>query len=225
MSRETVGDGLVDRAYDRLRQEIVQLSLPPGAVVSESALANRYGVGKAGVRGALARLRREHLVTAVPRQGHRVADVTISDVEEVFDLRLSLEALAAVRACGRVDAERLRGLDAVCAAYQPDQPASRTVFLRANREFHLAVAEASGNRRLVDFLATLLDHAERAQHIGLAHGQFGDTLTHQHAELVEALAANRPADAERWVRQALEGFRDQLIDHLRSTQAIRTAPL
>ncbi|MGH3738252.1 MAG: GntR family transcriptional regulator [Micromonosporaceae bacterium] len=218
-----MADQLADRAYRRLRQEIVQLALPPGSAVSEAQLAARYDLGKAAIRGALARLRHERLVTAVPRQGHRVTDVTIADVEEIFDLRLSLEILAARRACGRADAARLRGLDAVCAAYQPNDPGSRTEFLTANRQFHLAVAQASGNQRLVDILATLLHHAERAQHIGLAHGGFGDTLTHQHAELVEALAADQPDAAEQWVRQALEGFRDQLIAHLRN--AVRTAPL
>ncbi|MGH2604169.1 MAG: GntR family transcriptional regulator, partial [Dehalococcoidia bacterium] len=202
-----------------------QLALPPGSTVSEAGLATRYGFGKAAARGALTRLRQERLVTSAPRQGHRVTDVTIADVEEVFDLRLSLEILAARRACGRANVSHLRGLDALCARYRADDPASRAAFLTANRDFHLAVAQASRNQRLVDILGTLLSHAERAQHIGLAHGGFGDTLTHQHAELVDALADDDPDAAEDCVRRALEGFRDQLIAHLTRSDAVRGAPL
>src|SRR6266567_1174898 len=72
------------RLGGRLREDIVGCVLAPGESCSESQLAELYGVGKASVRRALAALSREGLVTARPRQGHTVAPVTLTSVNDLF---------------------------------------------------------------------------------------------------------------------------------------------
>ena len=128
-----------DDAYERIRRDLLSCKLTPGSTVTESQLMSEYGIGKTSCRIALVRLVHEGFVRSVPRQGYRIAAITLKDVEEVFALRVQLEPLAARLACGRVDVELLRRLEAACRVPHPERALSAQidVFLEANREFHL----------------------------------------------------------------------------------------
>lgn len=183
---------LSDQAVETLRRDILTTRLVPGETLSEATTAQRLGLGKAPVRAALARLAEEGLVQALPRRGWVVSLVTIRDIHEVFDLRLLLEPEAARRAAGRVDAEALRRLDAVCAeGYRPEEPDSAAAFLEANRAFHVAVADLSGNGRLARQIGRLLDESTRMLVLGLRRRDRSGEMAHEHLALIEALALGR----------------------------------
>ncbi|MXP63983.1 GntR family transcriptional regulator [Roseomonas sp. M0104] len=183
---------LTEQAVTALRREIIMTRLMPGETLSEATASQRLGLGKAPVRAALARLAEEGLVQAVPRRGWVVSVVTIRDIHEVFGLRLLLEPEAARRAAGRVDAEALRRLDAVCACgYRPADEESTHVFLDANKAFHVAVAELSGNGRLARQVDRLLDESSRMLALGLRSRDRTGEMAHEHHALIEALALGR----------------------------------
>ncbi|HWX49732.1 MAG TPA: GntR family transcriptional regulator [Roseomonas sp.] len=183
---------LTEQAVAALRREIITTRLMPGETLSEAMAAQMLGLGKAPVRAALARLAEEGLVQAVPRRGWVVSLVTIRDIHEVFGLRLLLEPEAARRAAGRVDAEALRRLDAVCACgYRPEDEESTYAFLDANKAFHVAVAELSGNGRLARQIDRLLDESTRMLALGLRSRDRTGEMAHEHHALIEALALGR----------------------------------
>ncbi|MBY0337468.1 MAG: GntR family transcriptional regulator [Acetobacteraceae bacterium] len=206
---------LTDRALDTLRREILATQLAPGETLSEAATAQRLGLGKAPVRAALARLAEEGLVQAVPRRGWVVALVTIRDIHEVFDLRLLLEPEAARRAAGRVDAEKLRELDAVCAAgHRPGDADSALAFLEANRAFHVAVAELAGNTRLARQIGRLLDESTRMLVLGLQRRDRSGEMAHEHLALIEALALGEREQAARIMHEQVEASRAMVLSAL-----------
>jgi len=81
---------LSDRAYERIRHDIISCVLAPGSEISETQLCAQYKIGKAPVRMALNRLAHDGLVRAIPRRGYRVTPVTVKDIHDVFELRLML---------------------------------------------------------------------------------------------------------------------------------------
>src|SRR4051794_3025310 len=93
----------------------MHLELAPGAGVSEARLVNEFGLSKAAVRAALARLRAENLVVAEPRRAHVVAPLTLRDVLEIYDLRLLLEPPGAEAATGRIERDELARLRKLAA--------------------------------------------------------------------------------------------------------------
>lgn len=212
---------LSDIAYERIKRDIVRCVLEPGVRVSESALALRYGLGKAPVRAALLRLRQDRLVRSLPRLGYIIAPVTLEDVHDIFEFRLLLEPAAARRAVGRVDGQRLRRLDALCrAGYTPGNRASAAAFLQANKEFHVTMARASGNERLAEALAHLLDEMERIFHIGLAARNRTKEMQHEHKELVDALVAGDGDAAERICITQIEAARRMVTNALSSSPSL-----
>src|SRR6267378_3438505 len=97
--------------YQKLRDEILGCELRPGSDLREQQLASRFAVSKSPVRDALLRLEREHLVTISPRQGYRVAPISLSDAREMFRLRLVLETACAQEAARSASDDELAALD------------------------------------------------------------------------------------------------------------------
>jgi DNA-binding GntR family transcriptional regulator len=203
---------MTSEAYERLRQAIMQLELAPGAGVSEAQLVKEFGLSKAAVRAALARLRAEGLVVAEPRRAHVVAPLTLRDVLEIYDLRLLLEPPGAEAAAGRIAGDEVARLQELAAPDVDDLGA----FLSANRTIHLAIAEAAGNRRTARILERLLDDSERARLVALRAGAGGRGVRARE-ELQLVLAALEKGDGPRAAQlmaDAIRTFRDELVESL-----------
>jgi DNA-binding GntR family transcriptional regulator len=215
MSQATSGAA----AYDRLREAIVRVELPPGTPVSEAQLVERFGFTKASVRAALARLRAEGLVAAEPRRGHVVAPLTMRDVLEIYDLRLALEPAAAEAAAGRMDAGEAARLSKLAEReFDIGDPNALQRFLAANREIHLAIVQAAGNQRAAAIVERLLDDSERARILALRAGAAGGgrrARTEQQAVLA-AIADRDGARARQLMAEAIAVFRDELVERLQA---------
>src|SRR5262249_25208493 len=180
---------LTDRAYERIRHDIIVCAISPGAEISETQLCTQYRLGKAPVRMALNRLAHDGLVRAIPRRGYMVAPVTVRDIHDIFELRLMLEPAAARMAAGKVDTGRLQALDDVLrSGYQPGDQQSTSRFLDANKAFHVAIAQATGNLRLAGAIGSLLDEMTRLLHLGLGLRNRSQEVQQEHRALVKALA-------------------------------------
>jgi DNA-binding GntR family transcriptional regulator len=211
----TKSASLARRAYEALKQDILTCVLAPGAQIYEGELAARYGMSKTPVREALNLLGQEGLVQVLPRRGYLVAPVTLRDVQEVFQLRLLLETAAAELAAEHITEEGLRQLNALVAVrYTYRDRASYARFLRANREFHVAVAQASGNGRLAAFVGKLLEDMERILHLGLDLRDSADEMAGEHAELVDALLRGDGVLARRVVTEQLQSSRKRVLEAL-----------
>jgi DNA-binding GntR family transcriptional regulator len=169
-----------EHVYRILRQDILTLALQPGAVLVESALTRRFGTGRTTVREALALLQQDGLLAAMPRRGYLVTGTTVSDVQELFEVRLVLESAAAQLATSRITPDELGRLAAL--ADPPDTvvaPRAMRRFLERNREFHLGIARATRNGRLVRLVERTLDEMTRLVAIAYETGE--------HLQVLEAL--------------------------------------
>lgn len=209
------GEFLNDAAYRRIREDIISCKLEPGRSYTETQLAERYELGKAPIRYGLARLAHEGLVQAVPRRGYVVASFTVQDAQEIFQLRLLLEPLAARLAAGRIREDQLAQLHAAAlVSYEPGDAESEAAFLNANRTFHVMVAEASGNQRLANAVANLLDEHRRLLHMGLTIEPRGGEFQNEHIDLLKVLLSGDGEKAETLVREQIEGGQKMVIEGL-----------
>ncbi|WP_191084445.1 GntR family transcriptional regulator [Roseococcus microcysteis] len=212
---------LTEQAVAALRRDILSTRLAPGETISEAAAAQRLDMGKAPIRAALARLAEDGLVQAVPRRGWMVSLVTIRDIHEVFDLRLLLEPEAARRAAGRVDTQMLARLDAVCAeGYDCGDAESAMCYLDANKRFHVAIAELSGNGRLARQLDRMLDESTRMLVLGLRRRDRTMEMAHEHHELVERLALGQGEAAAALMHQQVAASREMVLAALTAPDAM-----
>lgn len=178
-----------DRAYGAIRNMILSGELPAGAQLGEEALAEMCGVSRTPVREALRRLEADMLVGRTDTQRTFVADWSIDDVADAFELRAMLEGRAARRAAERMTDSamaRIRAANwALGAAIQQPVP-NVSGFLEGNREFHAIILEVAGSRRLAALLGTLI---EQPVVLRTARQYSREELRRSHAEHEELTAA------------------------------------
>jgi len=124
---------LTDRAYERIKHDIICCIIAPGTEISEAQLCAQYKLGKAPVRMALSRLAHDGLVRAIPRRGYMVTAITLKDIQDIFELRLMLEPAAARMAA--------RSSSPGCQCSRRVQSGSRTAAFRTRYSYVRPVAE------------------------------------------------------------------------------------
>jgi DNA-binding GntR family transcriptional regulator len=196
-----------------LRRQIITGQIRPGDRLVEGELARAWGVSKSPLREALKALQHEGLVEAVPRRGYVITPITVKQVQDLFDLRLILEREGAARAATAASAASLEELEALVGdPYVIGDVESQNRFLTVNKQFHLAVARATGNQRVVNLLDRLLDELERLFHLGLDVRDRADVLVQEHRDLIAAINARDPARAAAVMEAQIENARQMVLE-------------
>lgn len=210
-----------DQAFEMLYRKLVRCELMPGITVSEAELAERFDLKRAAARAAVDRLSVMGLLRPVRRRGYVVKPITLRDVNDLFELRTIIEVAASRLGAGRADEFSLRRLNRVCiAGYRPGDRESEAKFLQANSEFHLTLAMATRNDRLVATLAQILKEMERLFHFGLALRNRSVEMQQEHQALIDALANGDADEAERVTREELASSKSMVFDALMSSEAL-----
>jgi DNA-binding GntR family transcriptional regulator len=180
---------VVDQVYGVIRERILTGALPRGARVHQEDVAADLGVSRTPVREALRRLAAEGLIEMRTNRGARVTDLEPDDMRQPYEARLAIEPGAAKLAAQTEVPEgrtRMRkALDAQRRAI-PDVPGT----FAANREFHIALAQASGNAFLLQFI----------EHLWVA--RIGEAIYEHQAESPERMSLD--ADEHEAILDAIE---------------------
>jgi GntR family transcriptional regulator, rspAB operon transcriptional repressor len=181
----------VATVHERLRTAILRGEIEAGATIPQALLASDLGAGRTPLREALRMLQREGLVISEPNRKVRIATLSGEDAEELFIMRIALEAVAiriTVPTLTSDDLAELEGYIAQMDHYQrvDDQAGFRT----PHRAFHHLLIAASGPRVSTE-IAELVDHSERYR---LRFGNFGswNERRTEHRGILDAATAHDP---------------------------------
>ncbi|WP_188518567.1 GntR family transcriptional regulator [Alsobacter metallidurans] len=191
-----------DEVHRELRRQILDCTIPPGAELRESELADRYGVSKSPIRDALLKLETERLVVVHPRRGYQAAAISLSDAADLFDLRAILEPACARDAVARAPEAELSRLDAfrsLQAYARLRNSAEQPPFVVYNRDFHITLAGLSANRRLRDATVELIEQFDRLVIMSVSQpaAQGPEKLLAEHGAIIDALQARDGRQAGR----------------------------
>lgn len=182
--------------YEELRQSIVDLTLQPGSPLDEVGLSAKFSMSRTPIREALVRLAAEGLVTTLPNRNTVVAPIDFERLPVYFEAlslmyRVTTRGAASGRTAGQLAAIRRHQELYMRSVQQQDVLA----MIAHNRDFHVAIAEAAGNRYFTDLFTRLLDEGRRI--LRLYYSSFDDKLPRQYAnEHEEIIAAIDAGDAE-----------------------------
>lgn len=203
------------RVYAILKREILTCAIAPGTSLYEGQLAERLLVSKTPIRDALGMLVHEGFVSVQPRQGYRVSDITLADVQEVFQMRMLLEPAAAELAAERATADQLKRLQELAEeSYVYGELPTYEEFVVKNREFHVLLAAASGNGRLAAMLRNLLEEMQRLFLFGLDIRDSAQEQIAEHRELVDALLKGNQHMARQIATEQIETSRKRVMEAL-----------
>ena len=178
--------------------------------MNEQELAEELEMGVVPVREALKLLAHDNLVVIPPRHGPTVADVSLPDLEQISEMRLALESLAARLAAQRAGADDLIILDALCRELATISAGDSNRLIDLDHKFHQAIARAAGNQYLAKTLERYFGLSRRLWHLILPHLGFLPTAVEGHLELVEALRAGAQDRAAQIMHDHVKDFYDQV---------------
>lgn len=208
-ARETVSTA----AYRQLREAILQGQISMGARINELELAGAWRVSRTPIRDALHRLEAEGLVQSVPGRGMVVPKLSLSDADELYELREVLEGRAARRAAEHATPELHARLNTLIKAFGAAlKQGEIDQMIAIDIDFHASLATASGNLRLERAIDTVRAQVHQIRLRTMrAKGRPGKSLR-ELARLVAAVRARDGARAETSMREHIVSVRTDLAE-------------
>jgi DNA-binding GntR family transcriptional regulator len=211
---------LADAVTERLRDAILNGSFKPGQLLREEQLATMLDLSRGPVREALIRLEREGLVQVRRHRGTIVAQLSRSDVEEVYSLRVALERLAVQNTVRHATEEDFAAMEQVIAALDTalaHNPSEHEI-ARLDLQFHDIIYRAARHQRLYDCWANL-----RSQIYifllsrNIANPDFRKVTLKGHADILDILRARDEAGAIQVIEDHLRAAYERIIQEYNQT--------
>lgn len=206
-----------EQIADRICNAILTGELKPGQRIAETPLAQTYEVSRGPVREALRLLENEGLVTFSPRRGAQVTSLTIKEVEQLFDIRAALSALAAERAAENIETAQLVELRNVVGRMEQIATTAEDVHEYAGLSAHAGqiIAHAAGNPKLLAMIQSLSRQTLRYAHLGLSTKKRRQESAKYWKELLEAIEVGDGETARRTNAETIHLSRNAAVKRLR----------
>lgn len=180
---------LSGQVYALIREAIIQLTLPPGAAISEKLLSERLGVSRTPLREAILQLSAENLVTVVPDMGTRVAPIQVQDVFDGQIIREAIELEVVRLAARRMSTEVERRLD-VNMARQADLAGvdlDYDKFYELDEDFHRAICECGASTKVWRVINSAKAQLDRVRRLVFPVNNHLDVVLAEHREILNGL--------------------------------------
>ncbi|MFR9727766.1 GntR family transcriptional regulator [Saccharopolyspora sp. MS10] len=209
----TRGDGLVDKAYQVIRDAILSRRLAPGSRLSVPEIARQLEISRSPVREAIARIEYEGLAESISHRGAVVVQIGLDELIAIYELREVLEGLAARLAARAADTALIDDLEQNWQAHH-DAVESGDVerHMELDAAFHGLIRDAGGNLRLAENLRQLQGQIRVAMTTTVARRGGMRTALAEHRALIDAIRGGDPAVAESVARDHITRLRASLHD-------------
>lgn len=204
-----------DMVAGGLREAILGGVLEGGAPLRQEEIADRFGVSRIPVREALRNLEGEGLVSFYPHRGAVVTSLSYDEVEEITEIRVSLETLALRRSLPQLSGEDFGRAEGVLAEIEreEDLPSS---WGELNWRFHETLFAPAGRPRLISLIKSQHTAFERYIRFHLSLADY-DKPQREHHELLDLCRRREDAAAEAMLTRHIEDISELLLAHLKET--------
>jgi DNA-binding GntR family transcriptional regulator len=185
----------IEIAHEALKRAIIEQALKPGTKLPEDEIGAHFGMSRTLARAVLARLQGEGLVDAQPKRTATVAQPTLEEAREVFEVRRALEAEAVrlvIKRWKPAFGAELEGL-----VREEDEAKARgdeMVSIRLAGEFHARLAQMAGNALLERYLGEVITRCSLILAVfGRPHSS--ECAVNEHSGIITALRSGDAAEA------------------------------
>ncbi|WDV46005.1 GntR family transcriptional regulator [Clostridiaceae bacterium M8S5] len=207
--------------FNHLREAIIKGVLKPGERLMEIQLAEKLGVSRTPVREAIRKLELEGLVIMVARKGAYVADVSLNDIINIFEIRGALEELAAQLATERISDQELMLLQAKHAEFEACfYKDDNDLKLQKDIEFHDIIYKATRNNRLISMLDGLREQIGRYRKTYMNSFDLAHKAGVEHEKLLSAIVNKDGNVAKECARAHIESLKENILQQSKNKLGI-----
>jgi DNA-binding GntR family transcriptional regulator len=213
---------LRELVFENIRKAIVSGTFAPGERLMEIQMADDLGVSRTPVREAIRKLEMEGFVVMIPRRGTYVANLSIKDINDVYEIRISLDVLAAGLAAERIEPEEIEELQKLLLEItEANEAGDMDKIVQLDTAFHDVLYKASRNDRLSNIINNLREQITGIRGTSMRYpGRMADTIE-EHRALVDSIAARDPERAQNAARVHLENAEHTLLKALSEKQTVK----
>lgn len=208
-SLQTVRLSVVDQLYATLRGAIIDNDLSPGTRISETEIAQHYGVSRQPAREAFIKLANEGLLEIRPQRGTFVAKISLPAVMDARFVREAVEADIVKLLAQAPEPALVADLRSHLVRQRDIIGGSARDFMEADEAFHHTLAAGAGKENAWRVIVEMKAQMDRVRFLSSVHFSVA-RLVDQHTQLVEAIAAGDGARAEQAIRSHLRGILQDL---------------
>ncbi len=201
-------------AYQEIKKRIIKTELSPGTVINESELMNDLGFGRTPIREALKRLQTDDLVVVKSRRGIFVSELAITDLSQIFEVRVELEALAVRLACQRISEAELESLETLADKYSRTDSSVKEEMIDLDGKFHALIRKAAHNRFLDTNLEYYYNLSLRIWYLALPKAAAEELDVEAHCDIYQAIAAGDEELAVKRITDHIQDFHKTIKNYL-----------
>ena len=211
-------DSLSCDVFTKLRERILHWDYAPGQRLTEELLCAEFNVSRSPIREALQMLAARNLIDKKPRQGYRVKQLNLAEINELYQVRTALESYVMEWVCKEgVPEASLGPLEQEWTMLMNDLPAMGNYPVEKDEQFHGTFAEATGNQTLKTMLQGLNDRVRFVRAADIRTPQRMRETCLEHLEILAAVRHRDSARAIALVRSNIEAGRASIKAALQET--------
>lgn len=203
-----------EKAYTQIKGKIITADMPPGSVINEAQLMEEFALGRTPIREAIKQLQSENLVMVTPRKGMFVADIAVTDLLQIFEVRVELESFATRLAAERITESEINALQKLAKAYQEVDFSDKDALIKLDGEFHALLVSATHNKFLIKEIEYYYNLSLRIWYIALNYAKPDDIDVDAHIEILEAIQARDAEKAGLRMRKHIQDFHKTIKQHI-----------
>jgi len=203
-----------EKAYTQIKGKIITAEMPPGSVINEAQLMEEFQLGRTPIREAIKQLQSENLVMVTPRKGMYVADIAVTDLLQIFEVRVELESIATKLAAKRITESELSELKKLAKAYKEADLSNKEGLIKLDGEFHSLIANATHNKFLIKEIEQYYNLSLRIWYIALNYAKPEDIDVDAHIEILEAIQAQDTEKAGLRMRKHVQNFHKTIKQYI-----------
>lgn len=209
---------LRELVLEEMREAILNGVLQPRERLMEIQLAEELGVSRTPIREALRKLELEGFIVMIPRKGAYVADFSLRDLEDIFEVRKVLEGLAAELCTERATDEEIAEMKRLLRLKEESIANNdMKLLLEVDTKFHELLYQGSRNDHLKDIISNLREQIDRFRSASLQYpGRMKRSLEEHHA-ILNAIAARDGETANRLAKEHIENVEMILLQRMRES--------
>ena len=203
-----------EKAYTQIKGKIITAKMPPGSVINEAQLMEEFALGRTPIREAIKQLQMENLVMVTPRKGMYVADIAVTDLLQIFEVRVELESFSTRLAANRITELEISELQKLAKAYQEVDLSNKESLIKLDGQFHALLAKATHNKFLIKEIEHYYNLSLRIWYIALNYAKPDDIDVDAHIEILEAIQAGDAEKAGLRMRKHIQDFHKTIKQYI-----------
>jgi DNA-binding GntR family transcriptional regulator len=203
-----------EKAYIQIKGKIITAKMPPGSVINEAQLMEEFALGRTPIREAIKQLQMENLVMVTPRKGMYVTDIAVTDLLQIFEVRVELESFATKLAVQRITEQEIKELQKLAKDYQEVDTSDKEALINLDGGFHSLLAKATHNKFLIKEIEYYYNLSLRIWYIALNYAKPEEIDVDAHIKILDAIQAHDAEGAGQKMRKHIQDFHKTIKQYI-----------